>query len=1063
MIQKFSKSMFCVAAALLMFNTCTQDNGTSPYDCSKTKAVILLKSSNKSVISDVAIKDTVGDSIYCGFYSNLIMNIDSVEIRKVSASDNTGDIIFTFKNIQSLKNSDTIWNSLVLSDTGTITITGTAFLNCNKQLSATATVTILSRPTNNQPKLIVTSQVSMHPGETCTLMVAASDIDTFQVLTFSTVKAPATSSFNLQSRIFMWQAPTDFVGTDSVVFKVQDNGYPPLSDQKTVYLNVQASSVNNKPVLAVKGVRNINPGDSCILKLKATDPDSLQTVTISMLSGPKGSVLKDSIFTWVAPETFTGKDSAIFIAKDNGLPPKSDTVMVYISVSSNIPLPSRPDSLKIVSRTSGLVTLQWHYSSAADFYTLFRASSSHTTTFKAIDTVYDTLCKDSVGTLNCKYYIKAYNNSGESPSSDTVVSLYSNQPPKWQYDTINEVFAVGQTLTLTLSNMCSDPNGYPITYSLVSGKPTGDTIKAGVYSFTPAASDTGVSWPRIVAKNSAGLTDTVTLHLTVTAVDRQAPYLKLFSPATDSTIVETNKQTVKVICKDPSGVASVKCSMGTDTFSLSNTDSIYSATVTGLKSTGMNEILFIATDASVNANKDTLKVHIKYTPLVTDSVGPVITLVTPAKDSATTNSSSYTFKVMCKDPSGVASLKCSMGTDTFSVSNTDSIYSATVSGLKSTGMNEILFIAIDSSVTANRDTLKVHIKYTPLLTDSVGPDITMVTPAKDSTSTNSSSYAVKLTCTDTSGVLSVNGVLGTTAFTGVRGTGNNWTITVNGLTANVFNTIIFTATDSSLRANKTMDTLYIKYDPTMLDSIAPTIVQKSGPASGSFISDPLVTIVDTIYDPSGVDSVYWKLNNGSVKLLTKANGKYSLTDSVKREKLDTIVVIAIDSSTRRNRDTQIVILNYIIAPKITTQPVSKAVCSGSQAIFSVAATGTSPLSYQWRTGAASFTDITGATNPACTLSNVTSAQTILSCVVSNQSTASATSNLCTLTVNQPPTISNPLATSICFGNSGATMTVTASSGATLQWFKGSPVGTHTSLTNNSNYSGVDAATLTFNQ
>jgi hypothetical protein len=558
--------------------------------------------------------------------------------------------------------------------------------------------------------------------------------------------------------------------------------------------------------------------------------------------------------------------------------------------------------------------------------------------------------------------------------------------------------------------------------------------------------------------------DTLKVHIKYTPLltDSVGPVITLVTPAKDSATTNSLSYAFKVMCKDPSGIASLKCSMGTDTFSVSNTDSIYSATVTGLKSTGMNEILFIAIDSSVTANRDTLKVHIKYTPLLTDSVGPVITLVTPAKDSASTNSSSYVFKVMCKDPSGVASLKCSMGTDTFSVSNTDSIYSATVSGLKSTGMNEILFIATDASVNANKDTLKVHIKYTPLVTDSVGPTITLVTPAKDSTSTNSSSYAVKLTCTDTSGVLSVNGVLGTTAFTGVRGTGNNWTITVNGLTANVFNTIIFTATDSSLRANKTMDTLYIKYDPTMLDSIAPTIVQKSGPASGSFISDPLVTIVDTIYDPSGVDSVYWKLNNGSVKLLTKANGKYSLTDSVKREKLDTIVVIAIDSSTRRNRDTQIVILNYIIAPKITTQPVSKAVCSGSQAIFSVAATGTSPLSYQWRTGAASFTDITGATNPACTLSNVTSAQTILSCVVSNQSTASATSNLCTLTVNQPPTISNPLATSICFGNSGATMTVTASSGATLQWFKGSPVGTHTSLTNNSNYSGVDAATLTFN-
>ena len=114
------------------------------------------------------------------------------------------------------------------------------------------------------------------------------------------------------------------------------------------------------------------------------------------------------------------------------------------------------------------------------------------------------------------------------------------------------------------------------------------------------------------------------------------------------------------------------------------------------------------------------------------------------------------------------------------------------------------------AANANRDTLKVHIKYVQSSIDSMGPALAIVTPAKDSVTTNSSSYTATLQCTDASGVLSVNGALGTTAFTGVRGSGNNWTITINGLTANLFNTIIFTATDSSLRSNKTYDTLHIK-------------------------------------------------------------------------------------------------------------------------------------------------------------------------------------------------------------------------------------------------------------
>ncbi|HEX2958763.1 MAG TPA: immunoglobulin domain-containing protein [Chitinispirillaceae bacterium] len=68
-----------------------------------------------------------------------------------------------------------------------------------------------------------------------------------------------------------------------------------------------------------------------------------------------------------------------------------------------------------------------------------------------------------------------------------------------------------------------------------------------------------------------------------------------------------------------------------------------------------------------------------------------------------------------------------------------------------------------------------------------------------------------------------------------------------------------------------------------------------------------------------------------------------------------------------------------------------------------------------------------------------------------------------VTVSSPPTITNPSAISVCQGENGKTMSVsvTPSTGVTLQWYKGAS-GSGTALSNNSNYSGVTTPTLTFN-
>jgi hypothetical protein len=85
-----------------------------------------------------------------------------------------------------------------------------------------------------------------------------------------------------------------------------------------------------------------------------------------------------------------------------------------------------------------------------------------------------------------------------------------------------------------------------------------------------------------------------------------------------------------------------------------------------------------------------------------------------------------------------------------------------------------------------------------------------------------------------------------------------------------------------------------------------------------------------------------------------------------------------------------------VVPSITTQPTSQTVPLGQSANFSVAASGISPLSYQWRKNG---TAISGATSPVYTTAATTASDNSsqFTVVVSN-SAGNATSNPATLAV-----------------------------------------------------------------
>ena len=123
-------------------------------------------------------------------------------------------------------------------------------------------------------------------------------------------------------------------------------------------------------------------------------------------------------------------------------------------------------------------------------------------------------------------------------------------------------------------------------------------------------------------------------------------------------------------------------------------------------------------------------------------------------------------------------------------------------------------------------------------------------------------------------------------------------------------------------------------------------------------------------------------------------------------------------------------------PSITTQPANQTVTAGQTATFSVVASGTAPLGYQWRRNGAAISGATSAsyTTPATTTSD-SGAQ--FAVVVSN-STGSVTSDAATLTVTSAPvapSITTQPANQTVTAGQTATFSVVANGTASLsyQW------------------------------
>jgi hypothetical protein len=223
------------------------------------------------------------------------------------------------------------------------------------------------------------------------------------------------------------------------------------------------------------------------------------------------------------------------------------------------------------------------------------------------------------------------------------------------------------------------------------------------------------------------------------------------------------------------------------------------------------------------------------------------------------------------------------------------------------------------------------------------------------------------------------------------------------------------------------------------------------------------TYVTSFYGGTQTNSVNQQINGGKFNLLgtfyfqSGPSGTLKLTDST----IDLANSVMADA-------VKFVYVGQPAPPAISSQPQNKTTNQGSGVTFSVTATGTPPLTYQWQFNSA---NIGGATASSYTRSNVQAADAgNYSVVVSNPGGSTNSANA-VLAVNAPPSITAQPADQTVRVGSNATFTVTATGAPPLiyQWrFNGTnlPGATTNSYTrantqtnDGGNYSVVIANTL----
>src|SRR5438874_1963602 len=181
--------------------------------------------------------------------------------------------------------------------------------------------------------------------------------------------------------------------------------------------------------------------------------------------------------------------------------------------------------------------------------------------------------------------------------------------------------------------------------------------------------------------------------------------------------------------------------------------------------------------------------------------------------------------------------------------------------------------------------------------------------------------------------------------------------------------------------------------------VAPTITTQ--PASQTVSAGQTATFTVTAAGTAPL-SYQWQMNGTAIGAATAASYTTPATTAADNGNQFTVVVSNAAGSVTSNA-AALTVNAALVAPTITTQPAIETVSVGQTATFTVTATGTAPLSYQWQKNGTAIGAATTAryTTPATTAADSGARFTVVVSNAVGSVTSAAASLTVTTTGNQP--------------------------------------------------------------
>jgi len=184
------------------------------------------------------------------------------------------------------------------------------------------------------------------------------------------------------------------------------------------------------------------------------------------------------------------------------------------------------------------------------------------------------------------------------------------------------------------------------------------------------------------------------------------------------------------------------------------------------------------------------------------------------------------------------------------------------------------------------------------------------------------------------------------------------------------------------------------------------------------------TVAATNYWP-----LYYQWYCGTTAIANATNATLTITNAQPANAGNYAVAVANGVSAISS---SIAVLTVLVPPSITTQPTNEAAVVGNNVTFSMVASGTIPLSYQWYFN--SGMPLVNATNASLTLTNVQLANAGGYSVIVTNCIGAVTSAVASLTMSAPPAITvQPVSQTNCAGNNVFFSVGAIGTSLTYQW------------------------------